>query len=563
MHLLTRSLFFLLLFTSFKTAKTQTSPIHYTGTSAKIEGQLQGYHLDSFPDLMIKLAVVNPGPELQTDHEVWPDEQGRFSFELNNGFTYQQIWMTVGDYYFAELMIDGSIQVTIDLAALAKKDGDSFDSEEVTFGGKSGEMTAFINKFIDYRNSHPDNPRRRLGPILMDRKMTPTQKVKGLQEMNEQTAQIEAAFIAQNPSPYAWLLENERLSDYYGFLCTPYYGKKMPIELLNEIKSHRPKAISNASMGYYRYLGVYLRSNTQAEKKAILTEVLPKEVLVAEEEDRLTDFLDQYEKKNKEETYDKEAFRKDSEYFQEQYGDVIFAAELDEYKQELAALSLSEEEKAMVLLCTTPEDIWKIPAYQKVVKPILQEKWAVDIAEVEWEKARKAREATQAKLAKIKIEEQPAFDIGQSLGNLSDGTMLYQADQDNLETLLSAIRAAHPGKAVVLDIWATWCGPCIMDMRHERTPVNRKKLSEMDVEVVYLCSTSSSDQASWKNKVAELGMGGQHVFLNDTLSKKIMEYFDLRGYPSHVFLNKEGRVVPDVLHSIRDVDFDKVKESLD
>lgn len=42
-----------------------------------------------------------------------------------------------------------------------------------------------------------------------------------------------------------------------------------------------------------------------------------------------------------------------------------------------------------------------------------------------------------------------------------------------------------------------------------------------------------------------------------------MEYFDLRDFPSHVFLNKEGRVVPDVLHSIRDVDFDKVKKSLD
>lgn len=563
MHLLTRSLFFLLLFTSFKTAKTQTSPVHYTGTSAKIEGQLQGYHPDSFPDLMIKLAVVNPGPELQTDHEVWPDEQGRFSFELNNGFTYQQIWMTVGDYYFAELMIDESIRVTIDLDALAKKDGDSFDAEEVTFSGKSGEMTAYINKFIDYRNSHPDNPRRRLPSILMDREMTPAQKVEGLREMNEQTAQIEAAFIQESPSSYAWLLENERLSDYYGFLCTPYYGKKMPAELLEEIKSHQPKAISNESMGYYRYLGVYLRSNTQAEKKAILAEVLPQQDLVAEEQERLVIFMDQYDKLVKEEAYDKAAFRKNTDYFHEQYGDAIFAAELDQYKQELTALSVSEEEKAMVLLCTTPEDIWQMPTYQKVVKPLLREKWAVEMAEVEWEKARKAREATQAKLAKIQIEEQPAFDLGQSLGNLADGTMLYQADQDSLEQLLSAIRAAHPGKAIVLDVWATWCGPCILDMRHERTIPNREKLSEMDVEVVYLCSTSSSDQDTWRKKVAELGVGGQHIFLTDQLSKEIMTYFDLRGYPSHVFLNKEGRVVPDVMHSIRDVDFDKVKKSMD
>jgi thiol-disulfide isomerase/thioredoxin len=381
--------------------------------------------------------------------------------------------------------------------------------------------------------------------------------------MNEQTAEIEAAFIDQNPSPYAWILENERLSDHYGFLCTPHYGKKMSDDLLQEIKNHRPKVISNGSMSYYRYLGVYLRSNTQAEKKAILAEVLPKQALVAEEEERLAVFLDEYEKRVKEEPYEKEVFRKHSAYFHEQYGDAIFAAELDQYKQDLSALSLSEEEKAMILLCTTPEDIWQMPIYQRTVRPLIKEQWALNMAEVEWEKARKAREATQAKLAKIRIEEQPALEIGQSLGNLPDGTTLYQADQDKLENLLSAIRASYPGKAVVLDVWATWCGPCIMDMRHERTIPNREKLKEIDVEVVYLCSTSSSDQDTWKKKVAELGVGGQHIFLTDQLSEEIMDYFDLRDFPSHVFLNKEGRVVPDVLHSIRDVDFDKVKKSLD
>ncbi|HKK76411.1 MAG TPA: redoxin family protein [Saprospiraceae bacterium] len=563
MHLLARSLSFLLLFLTIQTGKTQSAPVHYTGTSVKIEGQLVGYHPDSFPDLMVKLAVVNPGPELQTDYEVWPDAQGNFSFELENGFIYQQIWMTVGDYYFAELMIDEFIRVAIDLPALAAKDGDSFDAEEVSFSGKSGEMTAYLNKYVDYRNSHPDNPRRQLGPILMDRKMSAAKKVEGLRKMNAQTAQIEAAFIAENPSPYAWILENERLSDHYGFLCTPHYGKKMSDDLLQEIKNHRPKVISNGSMSYYRYLGIYLRSNTQAEKKAILADVLPNQGLVAEEKEDLVVFLDEYEKRIKEETYDEEAFKKYSTYFQEQYGDAIFAAVLDQYKQELSALSLSAEEKAMVLLCTTPEDIWQMPIYQKTVRPLIKAKWAIGMAEVEWDKARKAREATQAKLSKIKIEEQPAFDLGQSLGNLSDGAMLFQADQDSLEVLLSAIRAAHPGKAIVLDVWATWCGPCILDMRHERTIPNRDKLKEMDVEVVYLCSASSSDQDTWKKKVAELGVGGQHIFLTDQLSKEIMNYFDLRGFPSHVFLNKEGRVVPDVLHSIRDVDFYKVKKSLD
>lgn len=282
-------------------------------------------------------------------------------------------------------------------------------------------------------------------------------------------------------------------------------------------------------MGYYRYLGVYLKSSTPTEEKNILAEVLPERVVVPEEKKRLVEFLNQYEKLVRGEDYDQKAFRKNSGYFKEQYEVAIFAARLEAYQRELSALSISTESQAMILLCATPEDIWQMPGYQKMAKPLIQEEWAVKMAEMEWAKAKKARQATQAKLAKIKIAEESSANLGTSLGRLTDGTEFYQADQDSLEVLLSAIRAAHPGKAIVLDIWATWCGPCILDMRHERARPNKQKLKEMDVEVIYLCSNSGSDQETWKKKVAELGIGGQHIFLDDKLSKEIMRYFDLRG----------------------------------
>lgn len=41
-----------------------------------------------------------------------------------------------------------------------------------------------------------------------------------------------------------------------------------------------------------------------------------------------------------------------------------------------------------------------------------------------------------------------------------------------------------------------------------------------------------------------------------------MSYFDLEGYPSHIFLDKEGQHHPDLVHGIRNVNLEALREKL-
>ncbi len=47
--------------------------------------------------------------------------------------------------------------------------------------------------------------------------------------------QFENSYIAANPSPFGWILENERLSDYDGQIILKFWGKKMDDSLWQKI----------------------------------------------------------------------------------------------------------------------------------------------------------------------------------------------------------------------------------------------------------------------------------------------------------------------------------------
>ncbi len=101
------------------------------------------------------------------------------------------------------------------------------------------------------------------------------------------------------------------------------------------------------------------------------------------------------------------------------------------------------------------------------------------------------------------------------------------------------LAAKYPGKVLYIDVYATWCKPCLDELKY--TPSLYKAMKDKDVVFVNLCLASSS--ANWQKLVKEKSIKGQNYFFADDATKLFMGNYKLQGYPSYILVNKQGQIV--------------------
>jgi thiol-disulfide isomerase/thioredoxin len=94
------------------------------------------------------------------------------------------------------------------------------------------------------------------------------------------------------------------------------------------------------------------------------------------------------------------------------------------------------------------------------------------------------------------------------------------------------------GKAILLNLWATWCGPC----REEMPTLDRlqAKLGGPDFEVVTV-SLDRSGPERVEEFLAEIGATHLPIYIADTVA--VRRAVGIFGLPATLFVDREGREV--------------------
>jgi len=97
------------------------------------------------------------------------------------------------------------------------------------------------------------------------------------------------------------------------------------------------------------------------------------------------------------------------------------------------------------------------------------------------------------------------------------------------------------GKIVYMDIWATWCAPCLEEFKHSKKIIDHYK---DDGQVVFLYVSVDDDIERWKDFVAKgKAPSGIHVNNNTKVyDRSIYNLYRISGIPHYVLIDQEGKI---------------------
>nr|WP_197718679.1 TlpA disulfide reductase family protein [Pedobacter schmidteae] len=111
------------------------------------------------------------------------------------------------------------------------------------------------------------------------------------------------------------------------------------------------------------------------------------------------------------------------------------------------------------------------------------------------------------------------------------------------------------GKVVLVDVWATWCGPCVKEIP------SLKKLEEAfhgkDVAFLSVSVDDQKDKEKWRKFVADEQLGG--VQLHAGPGSEVSKNYKISGIPRFMLFDKNGNIID--VDSARPSD-PKLKETL-
>src|SRR5690606_24533202 len=106
------------------------------------------------------------------------------------------------------------------------------------------------------------------------------------------------------------------------------------------------------------------------------------------------------------------------------------------------------------------------------------------------------------------------------------------------EKVMETIVSKYRGKVVFIDLWATWCAPCLEAIKQFRN--TKGDFRDREVVFVYL-TNGSSPKKLWEEKI--IGIGDEHYYLTNAQWNYMMKYFEFQYIPSYLLYNTEGVLI--------------------
>jgi thiol-disulfide isomerase/thioredoxin len=524
----------------------------YTNHSIpRVTGKLLNLPAEEFNKLTITYTLVTPFSEGQITKTVFAKPDGSFRLELDYAFPYQQIWFKVGDFFHASLYANKDLYVELDMKKIRAAKDVNYNGIGVRYMGTDGPMNVYLNNYILYKREEQNQLSSSISKLIMSSLATGGNILPAYNKLFDSVKKIEDSYVIAYPSPYSWILQNERMSDYYGQICMNYFGKGMDDSLWQKVKQYKSYLISNNSMELYNYIVMYINSLPAGSRDSISW----KDVAVLPDLDAAEKaFIDSLKAgENMQPTYpfSPENIKKWLKQLQPRIQEIVVMRSLDKSLQRIDSIFSPAKADYLKFRLNMTTDVNEQKAVLERILQSMHTAWCIGVESNEYKrKANKIGQINQTLARSVGGSEHAGF--GKMLIRTSFGATMYKVSGINALDFIAKLKQNFPNKAIIIDRWATWCAPCLSEMPHSKKLQEESK--DLPVIFVYLCTINGSTEGKWKSKVVELKQPGIHFLIDEKLDAELSNYFSFSGYPGHALINKAGKYKPGAIKWMSDIE---------
>lgn len=109
--------------------------------------------------------------------------------------------------------------------------------------------------------------------------------------------------------------------------------------------------------------------------------------------------------------------------------------------------------------------------------------------------------------------------------------------RDGKEVKLSDLK----GKKVYVDVWATWCGPCIAEVPYLKEL--EEELHGENIEFVSVSIDDIKDTEKWKNFIDEKQLSGVQLMAENAWQSDVVLDYNIKGIPRFLMIDEENNII--------------------